>query len=127
MRCGTVQADDPSPMTKEDRFKRWLFDTLPNISNVDALWGFAIRAQQEMTVVSEEDVDDPVVLRLLRMGIFDWKDPDVYTDAEVNAGRYMASLGLRLLKRILALEKKVRRHRAFLLMKDTDDFVVGCG
>jgi hypothetical protein len=58
--------------------------------------------------LSEGDVADPVLHRLFKMGIYDWRVPDVNTEAEVNANRYTACITSRLFQQIMALEKKVR-------------------
>ena len=86
---------------------RWRLDHLPELGNDDALYGFAIRASKELRLVDWSEVNDPVLHRLLTMGIFDWNLPDNRLHQATQAIRFSTALDTRLLGRILQLERKV--------------------
>ena len=66
-----------------------------------------IRASEEFRLVDWQEVKDPVMQRLMKMGIFDWKNEDTRLNQSVAPMRHATALGSRLLGRLLQVEKKV--------------------
>jgi hypothetical protein len=93
-------------------------DDLSGHDNSNALWGFAIRSAQELEGMPRDRLDDPVLFRLFRMGLFDWTGPSKVVDAVVQSIRYAATTGSRLLRRILLVEEKVFPFSVRMLIAD---------
>ena len=55
-----------------------------------------------------EEVNDPVLKRLLRMGIYDWKNEDTRLHQATQAIRHGTATSTRILGRLLQQEHKVR-------------------
>ena len=85
---------------------RWKRDVLQECYNDDALWGYMIRLADELKSKTLE-VDDPVLKRLLRMGIFDWEGEDKRLHQATQAIRHSTALSGRILAQVLELETKV--------------------
>ena len=95
----------------EQRFDslRWHRDHLWECHNDDALWGFTLRAAEEVRINVQQGVlDDLVLLRLFHMGIGDWAQPDHRSEASTPAMRHTTVLASRILDRVLILENEVR-------------------
>ena len=88
---------------------RWRNDSLLDVYDDDALWGFMIRASEELPQFTGARVRDPVLSRLLRMGVYDWTGENVRTVASTQAMRHSTAMATRLLARLLEVEEKVRR------------------
>jgi len=86
----------------------WANDSLSECRNEDALWGFAIRASGELEKTSQEEVDDLVLYRLFRMGLFDWPGKSQLQEVVSQGVRFAAVVATRLFARILGMEEKVR-------------------
>ena len=56
---------------------RWKQDTMPELHNDDMLWAYSLRASKEYQMLNCTCLNDETLYRLLDMGIFDWKKPDV--------------------------------------------------
>ena len=65
-------------LARESSFsvERWHRDALFELHNDDALWAYMIRALEEFRETPAVRYNNPVLLRLLRMGIFDWSGQD---------------------------------------------------
>ena len=50
----------------------WRNDSLANCHNMDTLWGFMIQAGEQCHMLVPADLRDPVLWRLLKVGI-QWK------------------------------------------------------
>ena len=91
------------------RDQRWYQDGMAKVHNHDALWAFMIRLSDQMR---EDDfkqgmMKDPVLWRLLKMGVWDWRGEDVLLNQTVPAVRHATALASRMLPRLFKLEKKV--------------------
>ena len=86
----------------------WVNDDLSDCPNEDALWGFAARASGELEKTPREKVDDPVLYRLFRMGLFDWPGKKMLQEGVSLGVRFAAVVASRLFARILGVEEKVR-------------------
>ena len=74
MRYGVIHAGQTSWNAAEEA--RWKQDDMAELHNDDALWAFSMRASEELRMLDRMRLNDDVLYRLLRMGIFDWKKPD---------------------------------------------------
>ena len=91
----------------------WSRDGLPECSDLDAMWGFAIRAAETWRSTDWESVNDPILKKLLKLSIFDWTDEGGELPKHARVPMMMSSLlASRILPRILAGEKKVFRWLA---------------
>ena len=54
-----------------------------------------------------EDVNDPVLKRLLKMGIYNWKNKDTRLHQATQAIRHSTAVSTRILGRVLQQEHKV--------------------
>jgi len=88
------------------REARWRRDEFRELHNDDALWAYAIRAHFEWEAVRRSETD-PVLLRLLHMGIHDWTGSDDRLHQATQAMRHSTAMATRLLSRIRTLEEKV--------------------
>ena len=82
-------------------------EVLSDCYNDDTLWGYSIRAATELEDIASDRLNDPVLDRLIRMGIFDWKEPNELTHEASRVVRYTMVVTFRLLQRILSLEQQV--------------------
>ena len=92
----------------ETRFdeERWKNEILIGLVPTDQLWGYMIRASEEMADIDKRAVNDPVLLRLIDMGIYDW----AHDGHSVRFLRHATAIATRLLPRLLDLERKVGRN-----------------
>ena len=88
------------------RQAQWGRDNYPELHNDDALWAYMIRASQEYERLKPE-VNDPVIGRLVRMGVYDWSGQDHRSRQAGQAMRHATAFCLRLLKRIVGVEETV--------------------
>ena len=58
------------------RNARWRNDIFSDLYNNDALYAYTIRASEEFCLLDWEKLRDPVLHRLLGMGLLDWVDKD---------------------------------------------------
>ena len=91
---------------------RWRNDQFPELFNDEALWAYMIRVSEEFGKINWEEVNDPVLKRLLRMGIFDWRDDDTRLHQATQAMRHGTAMGTRILGRVLEVERKVPSQNA---------------
>ena len=84
----------------------WLQDAMPELHRQDTLWAYCIWGAAWFQRLSHQQVNDPVLIRLLEMGLVNGYAPDnKYNFAD----HYAAIATSRLLDRLLVLEKQVRR------------------
>ena len=83
-------------------------DAFPQLHNDDALWAYMIQDSEQFRTLNDEVLQDPVIIRLLHMGIFDWEEPNGTLHQATRAIWHSTALGSRLLGRILLEERKVR-------------------
>jgi hypothetical protein len=88
-------------------------DTLSEFYNMDAIFGFAIRAHLRLEAIRGENLENQQLSRILDIGIHDWKGEDRNSGGGGSGGppyaiRYAAVLGSQLLERIRGLEVQVR-------------------
>jgi hypothetical protein len=89
---------------------------LLEISRDDALWAYSIRALDQLRSLDVEKVHDPVLMRLLDMGVRDWQGNedrlfkftgDDLHQQGVRTLRHSTLVGSWLLPRVLELEDRV--------------------
>ena len=84
---------------------RWLQDAMPELHKMDALWAYCIRGAACFHCLNLQQVNDPVLVRLLEMGLVDGHPPDNkfnFSDC------YAAIATSQLLDRLMVLEEQVR-------------------
>ena len=86
----------------------WANDSLSECNHEDALWGFAIRASEELEKTLQTQVDDLVLYRLFHMGLFNWSGKNKLQEMASQGVRFAAVVATRLFARILRMEEKVR-------------------
>ena len=86
---------------------RWNRDSLPECHNDDATWGFAIRSS-EVLEREKGKINDPVLYRLLRMGVLDQQGVNEFQNQARQAVRWASATCVRLFQRILKVETQVR-------------------
>ena len=86
----------------------WHSDTLRECENNNQVWGYIIHAREELTKGSWGEVNDPVLVNLMKMGIFDWKNKDGQLfPAAVQAIHHGTAITSRLIPHLVTLEDKV--------------------
>ena len=60
-----------------------------------------------------DELNDPVLRRLLRMGIFDWRNDGTRLHQATQAIRHGTAIGTRILGRVLEVERKVPVQHCF--------------
>ena len=55
---------------------RWLQDAMPELHKMDALWAYCISGAAWFHRLNRQQVNDPVLVRLLEMGLVDGHPPD---------------------------------------------------
>ena len=94
---------------------KWHDDILPECLTDDQLWGYSIRAGEEMTQETWGGIKDPVLQNLMRIGIFERTNRrDQCLNQTLPAIRYSAAITSRLLPRLSELETKVRVQSLYL-------------
>ena len=83
----------------------WLQDTMPKLHKMDVLWAYCICGAARFHCLNHQQVNNPVLIRLLEMGLVDGHPPDNKSNF---SNRYTAIATSRLLDRLLVLEKQVR-------------------
>ena len=99
-----LKGDDAGDVTAR---ALWANDDLSECRNEDALWGYAIRASGELEKTSREAVDDPVLYRLFRMGLFSWSGENRLQEVVSQGVQFATVVATRLFARILGMEEKV--------------------
>ena len=84
---------------------RWLQDAMPKLHKMDALWAYCIRGAAWFHCLNRQQVNDPVLVHLLEMGLIDGHPPDNKFNF---SDHYAAIATSRLLNHLLVLEKQVR-------------------
>ena len=97
--------EDEVNLSLEERQESWRRDNLWELSSSDALWGYALQMHGELQRFDKKLINDPVVMRCLKIGIYDW---DLNKAAPLSPYRHAATLAIRLLGRIVEMEQKVR-------------------
>ena len=93
------------------REARWRNDQFPELFNDDALWAYMMRASEEFFLMRWDDVNDLVLRRLMRMGIFDWDGEDTRLHQATQAIRHGTAMSTRIVGRVLQVESKVGGNR----------------
>ena len=84
-------------------------DAFTDLHNDDALWAYMIRDSEQLERNDDTRVQDQVFLRLLRMGIYDWKDGNnKELHQATRAIRFSTALSSRILGMVLDVQRKVR-------------------
>ena len=97
--------EDEVDLSPEERQESWRRDNLWELSSSDALWGYTLRMHGKLQRLDKKLVNDPVVTRCLKMGIY---DRDLHKATPLSPYRHTATLAIRLLGRIVEMEQKVR-------------------
>ena len=74
-----------------------------------------MRASEEFFLMRWEEVNDPVLRRLMRMGIFDWDGEDNRLHQATQAIRHGTAMSTWILGRVLQVESKVGGSRCWLV------------
>ena len=91
----------------EARIHRWKNNQLEELHNDDALWGFMIWALEEFRLMDHTKLRDPVMSRLLQMGIYDWRGEDHRLHQSTPAMHHATPMATQLLARTMTLEDQV--------------------
>ena len=84
---------------------RWLRDAMPELHKMDALWAYCIRGATWFHCLNQQQVDDPVLICLLEMGLVDGHPPDNKFNF---SDHYAAIATSHLLVHLMVLEEQVR-------------------
>ena len=87
---------------------RWHADSLSDVNNQDALWGYTIRAAGVLRQERNRSIQDTTLFRLLRLGIYDWTGVNVLGNQARQAIRWACPTIVRVLQRVWKVEKQVR-------------------
>jgi len=79
---------------------RWRFDAMDEVHLDDFTWACAIRDAHVLQHISYDQLADPVLRRLLRIGVFDWYAPNEHMNQATQAIRYSSAVNFHLLRRI---------------------------
>jgi len=93
--------------TDIEAISRWWRDMLPELHKSDILWANAIRTREWMLDPAVR-TKDPVLHRLMEIGVVDWSGDDKRSDPIAESERFSASMVARLAKRVYELEDRVR-------------------
>jgi len=86
--------------------ERWRNNPMNELFNDDAIHAYRIRLSEQLRSMDLARVQDPVMMRLLNMGTFDWKSPNSIA-GPIQGMSFAAVLMSRILPRVLDLEDKV--------------------
>ena len=86
---------------------RWRNDVFSDLYNNDVLYTHTIRASEEFRLLDWEKLRDPVLHRLLGMGLLDWVDKDDRLNQATQALRISTTMSLRILEQLIQEEDKV--------------------
>ena len=89
--------------------EQWRNNPMNILYNDDAIHAYRIRLSEQIRFMDLARVRDPVLMRLLDMGTFDWKPPNSIA-GPIQGMSYSAVLMSRILPRVLDLEDKVGSH-----------------
>ena len=97
-------------MTPAARQEDWKTRTMSNLRAADELWAYNIRAHDEFRLLEANEygpVNDAVLLRLFKLGLYDWKGLDERSADETEVMRLSSTMAMRMMQRILLCEKQV--------------------
>ena len=100
------------------RDARWKNDVFSDLYNNNALYAYTIRASEELHLLDWEKLRDPVLHRLLGIGLFDWVDKDDRLNQATQASRISTTMSLRILGCLIHEEDKVVLFMFFRLRKN---------
>jgi len=86
--------------------EQWRNNPMNVLYNDDAIHVYRIRLSEQIRFMDLARIRDPVLMRLLNMGTFDWKPPNSIA-GPIQGMSYSAVLMSRILPRVLDLEDKV--------------------
>ena len=89
-------------------------DVFTDLHNDDALWAYACRMSSDFDNWRVADRNDPVMIRLFRMGLYDWKDVDNRLNQTTLAMRHATVLSGRLFQRLLEIREQVGPSRFWI-------------
>src|SRR6266705_1263524 len=120
MRRGSLHAGN-SQMTPAARQEDWKTRTMSNLRAADELWAYNIRAHDEFRLLEADQygpVNDAVLLRLFQLGLYDWKGLDDCSADETEAMRLSSTMAMRMMQRVLSLEKQVSDPDLLIWLED---------
>ena len=85
----------------ERRNTHWKFDIFSNLYNNNALYTYTIRALEELRLLDRDKLKDPVLQRLLGMGLLDWVDKDNWLHQATQASQIATTMSLRILEHLI--------------------------
>jgi len=86
--------------------ERWHNNPMNDLFNNDVIHAYRICLSEQLWLMDLACVQDPVMMRLLNMGTFDWKSPNSI-GGPIQGMSFAAVLMLWILPRVLDLEDKV--------------------
>ena len=89
-------------------------DMFTDLHNDDTLWDYACRMSSDFDNWRVADRNDPVMIRLFRMGLYDWKDVDNRLNQTTPAMRHATVLSGRLFQRLLEVREQVGPSRFWI-------------
>ena len=89
-------------------------DVFTDLHNDDALWAYACRMSSDFDNWRVADRNDPVMIRLFRMGLYDWKDVDNHLNQTTPAMCHATVLSGRLFQRLLEIREQVGPSRFWI-------------
>ena len=95
---------------------RWDRDALPKCHNDDAMWGFVFRSS-EVLERERGKINDPVLYRLLRIGVLDQSGVNGFQSQALQAVQWVSATCVHLFQRILKVETQVHHSGRLLLTK----------
>ena len=90
----------------------WDRDVLPECHNDDTLWGYAI-CNLDVLHQERENIHDPVLFNLLRMGIYDWRGVNALQNQAIQAVHWSSATIMHVLQCVFWLEEQVCGILAF--------------
>ena len=96
-------------------------DAFTDLHNDDALWAYMIRDSEQLERNDDLGIQDEVILHLLHMGIYDWKDGNnKELHQATRAIRFSTALSSRILGMVVGGERKVGFTKLGELVKFTE-------
>ena len=89
-------------------------DIFSDLHNDNALWAYACRMSSDFDIWRVADRNDPVMTRLFRMGLYDWKDIDNRLHQTTSAMRHAMVLSGCLFQRLLEIREQVGPSRFWI-------------
>ena len=87
--------------------QRWYWDSFQELHNDDALWAMNMRMSFAFADWRLMLLNDPTLLHLFRMGLFDWEGEDNRLHQTTQAMRHLTLLAGQIFERLLKTQEQV--------------------